>query len=177
VQIHWCPGHKNIKGNETADYYAKLAAKSSTKVLQIPLPINNLSLKLQKHHQETFQRRWNDGTKGSNVKEFIKDINNFNIIYDHRLIQIVTGHNRLNYYLQTIGVVNSSICKCRKEIEDVKHFMFECEIYEAEREQLIDVCKLLNITWPPTCHELMENPLLQYRTVNYLIETKRLDFQ
>ena len=49
--------------------------------------------------------------------------------------QLRTGYARLNEYLKKSNITESDMCKCG-EIESVKHFLIECELYENEREQL-----------------------------------------
>ena len=49
--------------------------------------------------------------------------------------QLRTGYVKLNEYLQKSNITENDKCQCG-EIESVKHFLLECEIYENEREKL-----------------------------------------
>ena len=67
----------------------------------------------------------------------IKEIYNFIIKRDARiLIQLRTGCARLNQYLSRIKVVNSPSCQCDAAPESVRHFLFSCSRWIAERKEL-----------------------------------------
>ena len=52
------------------------------------------------------------------------------------LIQLRTGCARLNQYLSHIKVVNSPLCQCDATPEPVRHFLFSCSRWIAERREL-----------------------------------------
>ena len=50
-------------------------------------------------------------------------------------IQLRTSYVRLNKYLQKTNVVESNKCQC-SHIGSISHFLFECPLYENQREKL-----------------------------------------
>ena len=60
-------------------------------------------------------------------------------------MQLRTGHIPLNFYLKRIGKIDSDKCpRCAEDpislqiVETIGHFLFECQSYEEEREELIE---------------------------------------
>ena len=49
--------------------------------------------------------------------------------------QLRTGYVKLNEYLKKSNIPESDTCQCG-EVEAVKHYLLDCELYEDEREQL-----------------------------------------
>jgi len=178
VQIHWCPGHCNIEGNETADYYRKQASQNKhLNTMFIKLPSNALLQEIQEKSKAMWNQRFTESSKSSKLKSFYRldKFHHNKIRLDFKLTQLITGHNRLNYYLQSIGASDTSICQCGKNVEDEKHFLYECDIYKADRNEMKEKCKMLCLQWPPPFYELVENPLLLDALHSYLNATKRLD--
>lgn len=58
------------------------------------------------------------------------------------LIQLRTGHIRLNRYLQRVGHLESNACGCREDGDDgddgetVKHFLFHCPEWRFLRREM-----------------------------------------
>jgi hypothetical protein len=53
------------------------------------------------------------------------------------LAQSRTGANRLNSYLHRIGAAETDECACGATTETVKHFLFLCRTWMAERKRLL----------------------------------------
>jgi hypothetical protein len=53
------------------------------------------------------------------------------------LAQLQTGMIRLNGYLHQIGAAESDQCRCNRARETVKHFLFWCSQWDAQRTQLL----------------------------------------
>ena len=54
------------------------------------------------------------------------------------LAQLRTGMNRLNGYLNRIGVTESEMCVCGQAKETVKHFLFRCTRWDALRIDMLN---------------------------------------
>ena len=52
------------------------------------------------------------------------------------LAQLRTGMSHLNDYLYRIGIAESDLCTCGQAKETVKHFLFTCQRWKAERLEL-----------------------------------------
>jgi hypothetical protein len=53
------------------------------------------------------------------------------------LAQLRTGMARLNGYLHQIGASGSDLCTCGQARETVKHFLFRCTRWDAQRTRLL----------------------------------------
>ena len=176
VILHWCPGHENIEGNEKADYYAKLSIRK-TVYIEVPLPLSALKEKCRKMSKELWETRWNSSDNASVTKNFFPNLSCIEPKFTscHEMTQILTGHSRLNYDLQRHGLSDSSLCRCG-EVESPTHFLFWCPNFDRKRRPLIKWSNLLMIPWPPSCPDLVENPVLYNCLLEYLKSTKRLSF-
>jgi hypothetical protein len=54
------------------------------------------------------------------------------------LAQLQTGKARLNGYLRHIGAVDTDQCACGQARETVEHFLFNCSLWEAHRDCLLE---------------------------------------
>jgi hypothetical protein len=52
------------------------------------------------------------------------------------LVQLRTGSCRLNSYLYKIKAVDSAECLCGAATESIKHYLFTCEKWHAERTEM-----------------------------------------
>ena len=163
VTFHWILSHSKVKGNETADNIAKLAVRERSSrgedlphLLRSPLPISVSPTKQE--FQAKLNQSWMKIWKESPRKDRFSRINsNFPFIKFRKklfslsrkqaslIMQLRTGHIPLNNYLKRIGKIDSDKClKCAEDpinmqiVETVGHFLFECQAYEEEREELID---------------------------------------
>ena len=62
VNIHWCPGHKGVRGNEEADKKAKAAALGNSQPIRVPLPISNAKFTMKKKSRESLKSAFNEST-------------------------------------------------------------------------------------------------------------------
>ena len=62
--------------------------------------------------------------------------NNINKKDARILVQLRTRCARLNQYLSRIRVVNSPSCQCNAAPESVRHFLFSCSRWIAERREM-----------------------------------------
>jgi len=91
VQIHWCPGHCNIEGNETADYYAKQASQNKhLKTMFINLPSNALLQEIQEKSKAMWNQRFTESSKSSKLKSFYR-LDKFH--HNKKYVLISNSHN------------------------------------------------------------------------------------
>jgi hypothetical protein len=161
IKLRWISGHSNVRGNEAVDKLAKEAARGRSSqreslphMLRKALPAS-LSATKQEYHAEVL-RKWElywDMSPRRNRLSSIDAEFPFNVYRNklHKLtrrqasliIQIQVGHFPLNSYLHRIGKADSDSCpKCREtepdnpRRESIHHFIFACDAYEAERQEL-----------------------------------------
>ena len=104
--------------------------------------------------------QWKASTGNNNAKIFITSVNSSlqNYLLDCKkqdcksLVEIVTGHCKLNSHLFKIGLHPTGLCLCSMQRwETVSHFLCECPVYaEARRDaferNLLDPAQLQCIT-------------------------------
>ena len=176
ISFYWCRGHTGIEGNELADQYAKRATTAQIPTVLLSLPISHLKRTLKEDTISNWEKSWQ--TNNSTCATFLPFPMKVKSKHTdcHQLTQILTGHNKLNFYLQSYGIRESSICDCGEAIEDTDHFLFYCSNYRVLRQNMRDVCELLMLKWPPERSELFANPLLLKELKIFLKRSKRLDY-
>ncbi|KAK0200152.1 hypothetical protein DFS33DRAFT_1267068, partial [Desarmillaria ectypa] len=118
IKIRWVSGHQGIVGKEAADEEAKAAARGDVSEqryipapLRKPIPINKTSLLLEK--------------LATSLPRKITSI----------MMQLRTGHIRLNRHLFNIRRIDSPACPNYSYLnESTHHFLIHCPAYRAERE-------------------------------------------
>ena len=183
ISLKWCPGHKDILGNELADFFAmKSYANFNCSTYFLPFPVSSMKQNVRKINRKKWQLIWDQSTKGRTTYEFLQSVelpaSYLRSTVSHKLTQILTGHCCLNFYLSTIGRASTPVCKCKQGIETIDHYLFKCTLHKEIREQsLIPACNTLLIPFPPTKSDIMKNELLLHALKSFLNKSKRLDFQ
>ena len=96
--------------------------------------------------------------------------------------QLRTGYARLNEYMNKSNIAESDMCQCG-EIESVKHYLIECEMYENGREQLrrkmFEICGIANLDMNLLLDAKHDDEYKDWRNVilseleTFVAETKR----
>ena len=181
VNFFWCKGHSNIIGNELADYFARQS------VLQCPnnsiicrVPLSYIKLAVRSKSKSDWLSRWQTSEKGRDTFQFIPSVPPPHMLTkesNHKLTQILTGHCRLNMYLNYIGVKEDPVCLCGGYLETVDHYLFVCELETINRTNTImKSCFSLGIDFPPNKNLLINNKVLFSSLCSFLSASKRLDF-
>ena len=149
VYISWCPGHKNISGNEYADFFAKVAVNISRHISSstsdCPQPKRFTTQKIARWLSREWDSQWNVQvkslgktlqsafpTRGSSeaIRQYFLRVPNY------ELAQLITAHCQLNQYLQR----NDPLCPACLVPEDSFHYVFDCQRYENQRQRLRQCC-------------------------------------
>ena len=87
------------------------------------------------------------------------------------VIQLRTGHCRLNKYLRSIGARHSPYCECGYGKETVEHYLLEWNKYKDQRKQMRLELKKRRMT----VGRLLGDPQTMKYTMKYIKETARLE--
>lgn len=152
VIIAWTPSHSGVDGNEIADLLAKecvledqheevIIPRSEWKPIFKAEARNNTHIELlndaqykgkiffEKFHNESIKTPWFHDTNMD--RRFITFIN-----------RVRSNHYNLNKSLARKNLIELPDCECGATKEDIDHVIFECELKEEKRyEMLIELDK------------------------------------
>ena len=162
LEVRWISGHSKVRGNEKVDELAKEAANGLSSeaiklphILRDPLPLSASATKQAFHRRlkNKWEESWEDSERGKHFDAidedfpftgFRKRTNSLTRAQASLMVQIRSGHIPLNCYLFKINRADTELCQACLDREDgqhcretIKHFLFECNTYDVEREKLI----------------------------------------
>ncbi|PBK82589.1 hypothetical protein ARMGADRAFT_946211 [Armillaria gallica] len=154
ITVRWVPGHQGIAGNEAADSEAKAAARGDvSKPWNLPAPLcksisHNKTSLLREHYakqKRNADRAWrksphfsrfhtiDSATAQQAAHRYRKLATSLPHKITSILVQLHTGHIRLNHHLFNIHCVESPAWpKCSHPNESVHHYLMRCPAYEDE---------------------------------------------
>jgi hypothetical protein len=150
VHLRWVPAHEGIVGNERAHKEAHRATEpEAARLLQRTGSVRLKSAaircgreKLMKERTEQFRLEGKTGqfTRGIDgalpQKHTTKLYNTLSADEASILAQLRTGHNRLKSYLFRFSLADDDQCECGAAADTVRHLLFACEKWQAERAPL-----------------------------------------
>jgi len=92
-----------------------------------------------------------------------------------QLVQLRTGHCRLNNYLHRHGHSQTPYCKCRVGKETVEHYLMECRKYKKERRNMQQEIKKKTGKWRISMIKLLRDPEIVKLIMKFINETGRMD--
>lgn len=114
---------------------------------------------------------WKNSGDARTAHDFFPEWKNFRIMRkgpgDRAFWRILAGKPTLRYFLEKCWKrIDDPICSCKKEVEDVHHFVLRCEKYDHLRKEWTNEMKS-SLAWFTRCDE---NLCLLY---DYVCATKR----
>ena len=88
-------------------------------------------------------------TKGAITKEYFQVVAErlkVKINITQKFITMVTGHGNIRSYLR-FKIIETPICPCGTTDQTINHLLFECELLNKERDNLISTV-LKRDVWP-----------------------------
>ena len=145
IKFFWIPSHIGIEGNEEADRLAKLSTLNEPSNLSIPFTdITNIFRKYS--NNLTNQSLMHDSqTKGKQYFQYFYKQSTKPWFHKYKLKRdlIVTtnrcrsDHYNLNASLFKIKVINQPNCECGHELQDLDHILWQCPLFDAQRDELL----------------------------------------
>ena len=148
VTVLWTPGHRGIKGNETADRLAKLATKKNPTCLEPVIGVSNRSVTedINKWLAEKHQEEWYKATACKQAKTLMGEHLNPKRAADMRrlsrtemktLTEVFIGHGNLAYHRHKIGLAENPLCRlCGEDNEISTHILCDCPTIRGKRQIL-----------------------------------------
>ena len=115
ITFHWVEGHVGLKGNERADYLAKIAASYNTTIAYDAIPINRGKQVLEEHYIKIWNATYINSANASQTKLFLPTIFHrlsLPLWPNFILTQFLTNHGSFRSYLHKMNKTPSPTCSC-----------------------------------------------------------------
>ena len=180
TQLIWIASHRGHLGNEVADMLAKQGALGPGTHTDFLLPpLSSLRLAIRRSVWQTWAAQWANCSKAEVTRAFFPSIASTkpmaNLDLPRQVVQILSGHCRLNSYLFRISCAPSSSCACGNADETVSHFLFDCHRFDAARSSFKDTSLRLCRMWPPPLASIIPRKPLFNAFITFILKSKRLD--
>ena len=135
---------------------AKDAAEEAKEMKDLPpvVTMGDIKTAVRESGKKKWQDMWEKSETGRHLFTYRPQVDyKIKHKFDTRkgesvITQMRTGYAKLNEYLNKSNITESDMCQCG-EIESVKHYLIECELYENEREQLrrklFEICGIAHL--------------------------------
>ncbi|XP_067125517.1 uncharacterized protein [Centruroides vittatus] len=180
VHFKWVRGHSGVAGNEAADSLAKSAAASSLPSSYDKIPPSKIkywNFQLAIHQ---WQQEWDSSITGRTTYNFIPNITQ-HLQWRHfspsfAMTQLLTGHGNFKAYLKRFHILEDNICQCDgTSIQDSSHFLFDCTLFNQNRDTLIGSVLYAGFNWPCPFNVFLENKDIYYKLADFLSATAALN--
>lgn len=161
----WIPGHKEIRGNEMADFLAKNAI-NQTFTIDVQMTLQEKFTQIDNYVEEKWKIFWRSSTTGlsyrSTFKElFKKPIRQILPRYKETCItRLRLQHCHLNSYLKIFGFHPTGLCLYCGTPETVEHFLTECknndELINSMRTLALNSKSKFSLMWILTNEDLYD---------------------
>lgn len=141
MTIRWCPGHRDIQGNDKVDKIANSLAKKPLPDSFTDTPNTAAFLAAIKEWRKNKTEFFNDKDlvrlrHRPQPKRHLEGLSHLPKHEVATLTQLRSGHVPLNSYLNQFVQVTDPMCDCQEGIETVDHFMFVCQTHDQHRDTL-----------------------------------------
>ena len=106
-----------------------------------------------------WQSEWDLTTKGAITKSFFPNIAERlkqNVNVNPNFTTMLTGHGNIKEYLHKHKIRESPICSCKRGEQRVDHVIYDCKLFEEERDRL-KAAVMRTDNWPVSKNSLIKN--------------------
>jgi len=101
---------------------------------------------------------WDRSTKGQINKQYFPNIADrleIKLNLTHNFTLMVTGHGKINSYLNRFKISETPLCPCGNQDQTTDHLRFECDLLQTERENLLTTIRKTDV-WPTSNSDLIK---------------------
>lgn len=144
VELKWVKAHADHTGNEYADMEAKSGTTNMENMVKVKKPVSAIKYTLLDAMYEAWNLRWRSSRECRQTKIWFpttnrkesKNLSKLNRSDLGILVQMITGHNRLNRHEALVNQEGDPSCRlCLEEEETAWHLIGECPALWFNREQ------------------------------------------
>lgn len=129
--FHWVKAHAGHRGNENADYLAKLGTEWTEVDLVVGVTKRQIRKRCANLALEEWQIRWTESTKGRWTFPLFPTVKIRPPVSNFWLCQVITGHGVFPVHQNRFfGACDNCICG---EVGSVSHVIFDCPLVANER--------------------------------------------
>ena len=164
INIDWIPDNTSEEGLILADHLAR-EGRSSLPIDDSLVPsLFCLRAHLRRNSLEFWSSRYARATTGSQLKQFFPSLPQLNsalpsISLTQFNTMILTGHGLLKSHMFKVKLTDDPFCRfCKRQKEDINHFIFHCEKLHVERNKLMNFMKTSFNIIPANLSDFSTNP-------------------
>ena len=177
IELCWIPGHVGIKGNETADVFAKSATTKKEVDIHIKLEMKELKNLAEEYIRAKWQKRWNENTTGREyytMEPTVSKASKFR--YNDREMEKTITRLRLrkcylNSYMHKIRRHRDGLCDTCGVPETVDHYLMHCRANRVMINNLETRCKEKNVNF--STNQILKHYDLLNILADFIKELKR----
>lgn len=113
---------------------------------------------------DEWQDRWTRSSKGRETFEFLPDVRDrMRMTWfepNFYVTQIITGHGDFAEKLTNLEIKDDPTCKCG-EIDNSKHLLYDCILFDKERSNFVNKCIDKGIEWPAQRTKLLGKEIIK----------------
>ncbi len=77
--------------------------------------------------------------------------------HEARLIRAKTGHNKLKAHLHKLNFVDTHMCDCGEDTQNIEHVIMHCPLHTVNRNEMINTTELEYVRSNTPFHERQLN--------------------
>ena len=168
ITFCWLPSHQGLIGNERADEVAKNATLNGTLIETEIIPFTDFYEMYKKiTHEQTSsivkELGLSKGKKYFSDFRYNKSCPWFKQTQLNRRQIVIINRCRSDHYnlaasLARIGIISEAKCNCDMSDQDLNHVLWQCPLYEKERQSFIKDLRKIKFYLPLNVESLIAQP-------------------
>lgn len=157
ISLIWIPAYVGIIGNETVDRLAKMATRSE-ELLKSSLPASDIVTIASEKARKRTKSHPISLFSNKGIKYFEKHLFNPDKPWFYKmtlkrsivtsLSRLCSGHCNTKALLYRFKMVESPMCQCGRNVENIAHIFLSCPRYDEARRTLFSKLRDLGIATP-----------------------------